>query len=117
MPQFFIRAVLPVLLLVGAAPGALSSARAADVVFLEIRLKDHKFEPAELKAPAGSPVIITLINDDATPEEFESAPLKFEKVVVGKGKISVKVSPQKPGRYTFFGEYHEKTAQGALVVE
>jgi hypothetical protein len=26
------------------------------------------------------------------------------------------VGPLKPGRYPFFGEFHEQTAQGALVV-
>lgn len=27
------------------------------------------------------------------------------------------VGPLKPGRYPFFGEFHEKTAQGVLIAE
>jgi hypothetical protein len=35
--------------------------------------------------------------------------------VPGKGTITVFVGPLKPGRYGFFGEYHEDTAKGTLV--
>ena len=89
--------------------------RAADDYVLTI--KDHKFTPAEIKVPANQRVAITVINDDATPEEFESPALKVEKVIPGKSKGVVRIGPLKPGRYPFIGEYHEATAKGVVIAE
>jgi hypothetical protein len=90
---------------------------AAEPVAIELTLKDHKFEPAEIKAPAGQPIAIKLKNADASPEEFESSELRVEKVVTPNGTITIKLKPLAAGRYPFKGEYNEKTAQGVLVVE
>ncbi len=84
---------------------------------LTLTLKDHKFTPEEIKVPANKRVEITLVNEDATPEEFDSKALKVEKVVAGKSKGVVRVGPLKPGRYPFVGEYHESTAKGVVVAE
>ncbi len=91
-----------------------SAAHAADYV---LTLKDHRFSPAEIKVPANQRVTITLINEDATPEEFDSSALKVEKVVAGKSKGVVRIGPLKAGRYPFIGEYHEATAKGVVVAE
>jgi len=80
-------------------------------------IKNHRFEPAELKVPAGQRVKLIVHNQDSTPEEFESHSLNREKVIPGGAKASIFIGPLKPGRYTFFGEYNEKTAQGAVVAE
>jgi plastocyanin len=92
-------------------------ARAAEEVEATISIKDHKFEPAELKVPAGTAIKLTVKNLDATPEEFESHPLKVEKVIAGKGTAVIRLKPLAKGSYNFFGEYHEKTAQGMLIAE
>lgn len=84
---------------------------------LGVSIKDHRFTPAELHAPADKPIILTVKNLDSTPEEFESKSLKVEKIVAGNSEITVRLRPQKAGRYRFFGEYHEDTAKGELVVE
>ena len=93
------------------APGL---ARAQDYV---LTIKDHKFTPAELKVPANQRVIITVVNDDPTAEEFESNELKVEKVIPGKSKATVRIGPLKPGRYPFIGEFHEATAKGTIIAE
>ena len=93
---------------------AAALARADD---LTLTIKDHKFTPAEIKVPANQRVQLTVINDDATPEEFDSKSLKVEKVVAGKSKGIVRIGPLKPGRYPFVGEYHEATAKGVVVAE
>lgn len=80
-------------------------------------IKNHRFEPAELKVPAGQRVKLIVDNQDGTAEEFESHSLNREKVIPGGTKAAIFIGPLKPGRYTFFGEYHEKTAQGAVVAE
>jgi plastocyanin len=93
------------------------NAGAAEAVKVEISIKNHRFEPAEPTVPAGKAITLIVHNRDATPEEFESHDLKVEKVVTGKGTITLHLRPLKAGRYRFFGEYHEKTAQGALIVK
>jgi hypothetical protein len=91
-------------------------ALAADPEFT-LTLKDHRFQPVELKVPAGKKVKLVIDNQDPTPEEFESKELGREKVVQGRSKATIFVGPLKPGRYPFFGEYNEKTARGVLIAE
>lgn len=93
-----------------------SIARAADPE-LTIAIRDHRFEPAQLKVPAGQKIKLLVKNEDATPEEFESHELNREKLIAGKSSAAIWVGPLNPGRYPFFGEFHEKTAQGALIAE
>ncbi len=82
-----------------------------------LTIKDHKFTPEELKVPANTRVVITVINEDATAEEFESNILKVEKVIAGKSRGTVRIGPLKPGRYPFVGEFHEATAKGVVIAE
>jgi plastocyanin len=80
-------------------------------------IKDHRFEPATVKVPANTKVMLVVENRDASPEEFESHDLHREKVIAGGKTAKILVGPLKPGTYKFFGEFHEATAQGAVVVE
>jgi plastocyanin len=82
-----------------------------------IVIRNHRFEPAELKVPANKPIALTVKNEDASSEEFESKEFKAEKVIAGKSQATIRISPLKPGRYKFFGEFHESTAKGVLVAE
>ena len=80
-------------------------------------IKNHRFEPTELKVPAGQRVKLVVHNQDSTPEEFESHTLNREKVIPGGAKATIYIGPLKPGRYDFFGEYNEATAKGVIVAE
>jgi heme/copper-type cytochrome/quinol oxidase subunit 2 len=91
-------------------------ARAEDPVKIDITLKDFKFDPAEPHAPAGKPIVITLKNLNTVPAEFESKPLRVEKVVVTGGTITMLIRPQEKGRYRFFDDFHRET-EGFLIVE
>ena len=93
-----------------------SIARADDGKMIELSVKNHKFEPAEPKATAGSAIVMKIKNLDAAPIEFESLALEFEVVVRSNAELLVKVKPQKPGRYLFFDDLHQE-AKGTLVVE
>jgi hypothetical protein len=84
---------------------------------ITITIRNHRFEPAEVRVPANKRVTLTVINDDPTPEEFESHPLKVEKVIPGKSKASIRIGPLKPGSYPFIGEFHEATAKGVVIAE
>lgn len=78
-------------------------------------IREHRFVPNEVVIPANTKVKLRIVNEDATPEEFESHELNREKIVTGKGTITVFIGPLKPGRYPFFGEFNMATAQGAVI--
>lgn len=82
-----------------------------------LTIQDHRFQPAELVVPAGKKIKLSVENRDATPEEFESHDLNREKIIAGKSTITIYVGPLTPGRYRFYGEYNEKTAQGFIVAQ
>ncbi len=102
----------------------LSLAAAVALVPAELRaqeftvtIKNHRFTPSELKVPANKRIQLTVVNDDPTPEEFESKEMKVEKVIPGKSKGVVRIGPLAPGRYPFFGEFNEATAKGTVIAE
>jgi hypothetical protein len=80
-------------------------------------IKNHRFEPAEVKVPAGQRVKLTVHNQDPTPEEFESHKLNREKVVPPGAKVVIFIGPLKAGKYEFWGEYNDATAKGVVVAE
>lgn len=94
----------------------LSGASAAENAFT-LTIKEHRFEPAELRVPANQPATLTVKNLDPTPEEFESKPLRIEKVIPGNGEATFTLRPLKPGRYKFVGEFHEDEAKGEVIAE
>ncbi len=91
-------------------------ARAADPE-VTLVIKDHKFEPAELKVPAGKKIKLIVDNQDGTAEEFESHSLNREKVVAPRTKVTIFIGPLAPGKYPFVGEFHEATAKGVVIAE
>jgi hypothetical protein len=96
---------------------AAPSAHAQAAVEVQLTYKDKKFDPAEIGAPANTPIVIKFRNLDREAMELESDSLHIEKVVAAGKDASIKVRAQKPGRYEFFDEYNEKTARGVLVVK
>ena len=98
-----------------AGVGLSSAAMAQDSFTLTI--KDHEFDPAELHIPADKAATLVVKNLDATPEEFESKPLRIEKIVPANSEASFTLRPLKAGRYKFFGEFHEDSAKGEIVAE
>jgi plastocyanin len=82
-----------------------------------ISIKDHKFDPAEIKVPASTAIKLTVNNLDASPEEFESHPLGVEKVIAGSASATIRLKPLSKGTYKFVGEYHEETAKGMITAE
>jgi uncharacterized protein (DUF58 family) len=110
MQAVFLAAGLVVLALAATA----ASAPAQD---LTITIKDHKFQPAELRVPAKKRFTVYVVNDDPTPEEFESTSMKVEKIIAAKSKGVIRLGPLDPGRYEFFGDFNQATAQGIMIAE
>ena len=82
---------------------------------ISLTLKDHRFTPSDVTAPANQRFRIEVANQDPTPSEFESSDLRVEKIVVPGGKITVMAGPLKPGKYTFFDDYNPDQAKGTLT--
>lgn len=82
-----------------------------------LAIRNHRFDPAEIRVPAGQKIKLVVHNQDATPEEFESHQLNREKLIAPGAKANIFIGPLKPGRYVFFGEFNEKTARGAVIAE
>jgi len=101
-----------VLLLGAALPAGAQAQKAASVT---VSVKNHRFQPAEVHAPANVPITLRLKNLDSTPMEFESVSLRVEKVVTGKGEGIIRLRPLGPGSYKFFDDFHQET-NGVLVV-
>ena len=95
---------------------AMPAAHAAPPNF-EITIRDHRFEPAQIRIPANIKVKLAIKNLDPSPEEFESYELNREKVIAGNSTGFVFVGPLSPGRYPFFGDFNPKSAQGQLVAD
>jgi hypothetical protein len=97
--------------------GLIAPAYAAEEVAVTVTIKNHRFDPAQVKVPAGKAIKLTVRNLDPSPEEFESKPLRIEKIVSGNSTIVVRIKPLNKGSYPFFGEFNEATAQGTLIAE
>ncbi len=108
------RTVFPALLIMGLAQ---VTAAAQEAMTLHTSIKDHRFQPSELKVPANTPLTLAVRNLDPTPEEFESRTLRVEKVVAPNSEITIQLRPLAPGRYRFYGDFNQATAQGALIAE
>jgi hypothetical protein len=92
-----------------------SVALAQDAV-VNITVKNHRFEPAQPRAPANRPITIRVRNLDSTPMEFESVSLRVEKVVAANSEGVINVRALSPGRYGFFDDFHQ-SSRGTLIVE
>ncbi|MDX1924715.1 MAG: cupredoxin domain-containing protein [Rickettsiaceae bacterium] len=94
-----------------------SASAEEDVVIIELSIKDHKFEPEEIKARQGKKIKIKVTNLDSTIEEFESHDLCREKIIQPGQTVNIILAPLRPGIYGFVGEFHQETAKGKLIVE
>ncbi len=93
-----------------------TTAYAADIE-VPLIIQAHQFVPAEVRVPAGQRIKLLVLNKDDTPEEFESKELNREKIIPAGNRATIFIGPLKPGRYPFFGEFHQSTAQGVVIAE
>ena len=90
-------------------------ALADDVVKVKLVARDGLFTPPNLEVPAGRRIKIEIANEGRTPMEFESLPLKVEKVLGPGASSSVVINPLKPGEYPFFDDFHPDTSKGRII--
>ncbi|WP_206675332.1 cupredoxin domain-containing protein [Mariprofundus sp. NF] len=106
-------------LLAGVAVALMASTTANMAWAAEYRvvIENHRFEPATIEMVAGEKHRLHVINNDATPEEFESYELNREKIIAGRSTAVIFLPALAAGSYPFFGEFNEETAQGLIVVK
>ena len=104
------------ILLATATLCASEPARAQEPVTISVTIKNHRFQPAELHAPANVPIVLKVKNLDATAMEFESVSLRVEKVVTPNSEGIIRLRPLAPGSYSFFDDFN-KDANGVLVIK
>ncbi|WP_342630274.1 cupredoxin domain-containing protein [Nguyenibacter vanlangensis] len=105
------------ILAAGAAGMVLSPAAALAQDPVHLVVKNHHFSPDHVTVPAGQRFLMTLTNQDDTVDEFESYDMKFEKIVVQGGTITVHAGPLHPGTYKFFDDYHPDLATGTVTAD
>lgn len=84
---------------------------------IALTIEKNRFSPEEVRVKAGAPFVLVIANKDSGAEEFESKDLRVEKIIPGGKTVRLRMPALKAGTYKFFGEYHEKTAQGRIVAE
>jgi hypothetical protein len=89
----------------------------ADLPSYELSLRDGHFTPAVLEVVAGERFKIVLKNIGDGPAEFESTPLRVEKVLSPGVTTFVVIHPLKPGQYPFFDDFNPQLPEGNIVAK
>jgi len=84
---------------------------------VHIKIENHHFIPSHITIRAQSKIRLVVNNQDNSAEEFESFDLKRETIIPANTTGKIIIGPLAKGRYKFFGEFHEQTAQGVINVE
>ncbi|WP_274540010.1 MULTISPECIES: cupredoxin domain-containing protein [Xenorhabdus] len=90
---------------------------AAEKFTLELEMNNGELTPPILSVPAKTPVRIKIRNTGTEPVEFESTQLRKEKVLAPGANSVVVIAPLKPGKYTFFDDFHLAHPAGEIIAE
>lgn len=102
------------LLLIAAWVGGAQSAE--DPVF-RIEFADGVVTPSRLEVPADKRIELLLVNKGKTPAEFESLPLRKEKVLAPGTESSMIIKGLDAGEYPFFDDFHPEAPPAVLVAK
>lgn len=91
--------------------------QAEDLPTFELIFNDGKVNKLRLEVPAQKRFKIVIHNQGKTPIEFESLPLRKEKVLGPKASSFVVINPLTPGEYAFYDEFHMATTKGVIVAK
>ncbi|KAA6168472.1 cupredoxin domain-containing protein [Pseudomonas veronii] len=93
------------------------TALAAPLPTYELSLQDGHFDPPQLVVKADERFKIVLNNIGQGPAEFESTPLRVEKVLSPGVTTFVVIHPLKPGVYPFFDEFNPQLPEGSILAQ
>lgn len=101
---------------VAAALLALSAPLAhADDPTFHVTFENGKIEPLRIEVPAKTRLRLELINKGDTPAEFESKPLRLEKVLAPHSQSVLVIRTLDPGEYPFFDDFHPDAPPAVVV--
>ena len=111
-PVALVRLLVALVLLTALVP-----AGAEELPRFPLTAKDGRFVPEMIEVPAAKKFRLVVANEGPGPEEFESHELNREKVIPAGKTAEIIIGPLKPGTYSFFGEFHPKTAKWQIVAK
>ncbi len=114
--RFLLTLPAAAVLIAAAAAAGTGGCRAQEGTTIQISVKNHQFQPSEIHGPANVKITLHVRNLDSTAMEFESVPLRVEKVIAANGTGVISLRPLAPGRYGFFDDFHQET-RGTLVIQ
>ena len=83
---------------------------------LRLTLRDHKFVPEQIEAPAHVKFKLLIKNEGDSAIEWESDELDREEMVEPGEERGVFLGPLEPGTYPFYDDRHQAT-KGTLIVK
>ncbi len=95
-----------------AAPAA-----AEDDPVFRVEFNDGTVSPVRIEVPADTRFELQLVNVGKTPAEFESVPLRKEKVIGPGVTTSMVIKYLDPGEYSFFDDFHPEAPPALLVAK
>ena len=84
------------------------AAGAQQPVSLTVSVKNHRFQPAQIHAPAKVPIELRVKNLDPSSMEFESDTLHVEKVVNGNSEAVIRLQPLAPSATFLCGRWRDR---------
>lgn len=96
---------------------AVTPAAAEDDPVFRIEFNDGVVSPARVEVPADSRIELQLVNNGKTPAEFESVPLRKEKVIAPGVTTTMVIKNLEPGEYSFFDDFHPDAPPAVLVAK
>ncbi len=81
----------------------------------QVTFENGKIEPLRIEVPAKTRIRLELINKGDTPAEFESKPLRLEKVLAPHSQSVLVIRTLDPGEYPFFDDFHPDAPQAIVV--
>ncbi|PWC39976.1 hypothetical protein TSO352_05405 [Azospirillum sp. TSO35-2] len=96
---------------------AASPTLAGDDPSFIIEFNDGTMSPQRLEVPADTRFELRLVNKGRTPAEFESLPLRKEKVLAPESESFMVIKGLDPGEYPFFDDFHPEAPPAVLVAK
>lgn len=92
-------------------------AAAEDMPTYKLEMKDGVLSTNRIVVAADKPFRLELKNTGKTAAEFESLPLRKEKVLAPGAESVIVFRKISAGEYKFYDEFHLKTAQGVIIAK
>lgn len=73
--------------------------------------------PVRIEVPADTRIELQLVNAGKTPAEFESLPLRKEKVIAPGVTTDMVIKGLDPGEYPFFDDFHPDAPPAVLIAK